>query len=316
MINEILHFFHTFHGVVLSDIGTAVGVGGSLLGGLMGQSAADTQASAANSATALQKEMYAQQRSDQLPWLSMGTGAINELGYLMGINPMAPQTLPAFSVNGTDNRAQQDYQRQVDQITRENQHRAQQGLPPLPMPTAPQQQGPAQFTPSTALGGFGSLAHPFGLADFQADPGYAFRLSEGQKALERSQAAKGGLLSGAALKAMDSYSQGMASQEFQNAYDRYNTNNTNLYNRLAGIAGTGQTAANNIGSAGQNAANNMGNNMMSAGAARSAGQVNMGNMLQTGLGFLGNSLSGGSGMGQIGPYGSGGWNWSPVYNAP
>jgi hypothetical protein len=41
---------------------------------------------------------------------------------------------------------------------------------------------------------------PFGMAQFQADPGYGFRMSEGMKALERSAAARGGLLSGATLK--------------------------------------------------------------------------------------------------------------------
>ena len=57
----------------------------------------------------------------------------------------------------------------------------------------------------------------FGMEQFQQDPGYAFRLAEGQKALERSAAARGGLMSGAALKAATRYGQEMGSQEFQNA---------------------------------------------------------------------------------------------------
>jgi hypothetical protein len=99
----------------------------------------------------------------------------------------------------------------------------------------------------------------FTVADYQADPGYAFRLSEGIKALDRSASARGGLLSGGALKGITRYAQDAASQEYGNAYSRFNTNQTNTlsqentgYNRLAALAGVGQTATNNIQTAGQN----------------------------------------------------------------
>jgi hypothetical protein len=55
----------------------------------------------------------------------------------------------------------------------------------------------------------------------EQDPGYAFRLAEGQKAIDRSAAAKGGLQSGAALKAAAEYGQSMGSQEYGNAYNRF-----------------------------------------------------------------------------------------------
>jgi hypothetical protein len=111
---------------------------------------------------------------------------------------------------------------------------------------------------------FGDLLKPFSTADFTADPGYAFRLSEGEKAISRTQAAKGGLLSGAAVKESTAYNSGLASQEFANAFDRYNINQNNLYNRLAAVAGTGQTAANTLTGAGQNYANASGNITMNA----------------------------------------------------
>jgi hypothetical protein len=63
-------------------------------------------------------------------------------------------------------------------------------------------------------------AFKFGMDQFQQDPGYAFRLSEGQKALDRSAAARGGLISGGALKAATRYGQDMGSQEYQNAFYR------------------------------------------------------------------------------------------------
>ena len=97
--------------------------------------------------------------------------------------------------------------------------------------------------------GYGSLAKNFGMSDFQTDPGYAFRMKEGLKALDRQAAARGGLISGGALKAAQGYGQELASQEYQNAYNRYQTNRTNLLNPLQSLAGAGQTSANTIGNA-------------------------------------------------------------------
>jgi hypothetical protein len=134
-------------------------------------------------------------------------------------------------------------------------------------------------------------AFKFGAGDYQADPGYAFRLAEGQKALDRQAAARGGLISGGALRAAQRYGQEMGSQEFGNAYNRaltgYNTEvarENQLYNRQAALAGIGQTATNLVGQAGQNYATNVGNLMTSAGAAQAAGQVGMANALTGGLG--------------------------------
>lgn len=144
---------------------------------------------------------------------------------------------------------------------------------------------------NTSAAGYGSLLKSFGAEDFQADPGYQFRLSEGQKALERSQAAKGGLLSGAATKAAQSYGQGLASQEYQAAYDRYNNNQSNIYNRLAGLSGTGQTAAGTLGAQGANTASNITNLITGAGNAAAAGQVGSANAWNTGLTGVTNTLN-------------------------
>ena len=121
-----------------------------------------------------------------------------------------------------------------------------------------------------------------GKVDLGQDPGYAFRLKEGQQALDRQAAARGGLISGGALKAATRYGQEMGSQEYGNAYNRaltqYNADvnrETTGYNRLAAMSGTGQTAANTIGTAGQNMATNVGNAYMGQG-------VNQGNALLAG----------------------------------
>ena len=162
-------------------------------------------------------------------------------------------------------------------------------------------------------------AFSFGANDFQADPGYAFRLSEGQRALERTAAARGGLISGGALKAASRYGQDMGSQEYQNAYaraltgygtqvDRSNTAfsrgltgyNADVaradtgYNRLAGMAGVGQTTTQQLNTAGANYASMgsntlgnygtaAGNAVMGAGAATAAGEMGSANTLASAL---------------------------------
>jgi hypothetical protein len=134
-------------------------------------------------------------------------------------------------------------------------------------------------------------AFKFGDYEFKADPSYGFRLAEGQKALDRQAAARGGLISGGALKAAQRFGQEMGSLEFGNAYNRaltsYGTDvarENQLYNRQAALAGIGQTSTNLVGQAGQNYATNVGNLMTGAGAATAAGQVGMSNALTGGLG--------------------------------
>jgi hypothetical protein len=130
---------------------------------------------------------------------------------------------------------------------------------------------------------YGNMPAAFtGQVDLTQDPGYAFRLSEGQKALDRSAAARGGLISGGALKAAQRFGQDLGSQEYQNAYNRaltgYNANvaRENLgYNRLASMAGLGQTSANTLtnaaGTYGSNVSNAMINQGINAGNAGMAG---------------------------------------------
>jgi len=93
------------------------------------------------------------------------------------------------------------------------------------------------------------------------------------KALDRSAASRGGLLSGATLRGATRFGQDLAAGSRQNAFNEYltgfnaNTGERNqLYNRYAGVAGTGQTAANQIGAQGANMAGNIGNAYMTSAA--------------------------------------------------
>lgn len=105
------------------------------------------------------------------------------------------------------------------------------------------------------------------------DPSYQFRLSEGLKAMQRTAAARGGLLSGGALKEAQRYGQGLASTEYGNAF-----------NRLASLAGVGQAATNQLGSAASTYGSNVGNLMTDAANARASGYAGVGNAFNTGLG--------------------------------
>lgn len=160
---------------------------------------------------------------------------------------------------------------------------------------------------------------PFGMNQFQQDPGYAFRLSEGQKALDRQAAARGGLISGAALKGAQRYGQEMGSQEYTNAFNRYQTENQARLNPLQSLAGMGQTSVNQLGQAGQTMANNVGEVGMQSANARASGYMGSANALSSALGTGANMYMQSQMMDRIFPQTSGGmaYTTTPGYtNTP
>jgi hypothetical protein len=121
------------------------------------------------------------------------------------------------------------------------------------------------------------------MADYTADPGYAFRLSEGLKGLDAQAAARGGLISGAALKAATNYGQNAASAEYQNAYNRYQTNRTNQLAPLQTLTASGQAAAANTAANASNYGNAVNANTMAAGNAQAGGYINQANSINNAL---------------------------------
>lgn len=93
----------------------------------------------------------------------------------------------------------------------------------------------------------GDLTKAPTMSDLQIDPGFAFRLSEGQKALANSTAARGGSLSGGAEKALDRYTQADAAQEYAAAQQRYRQQQQDAFSRLSTLAGMGLSAADTQG---------------------------------------------------------------------
>jgi hypothetical protein len=196
------------------------------------------------------------------------------------------------------------------------------------------------YDPASAMKDFGGVAgydpasamKNFGTADFQTDPGYAFRLSEGMKALDRTAASRGGLLSGATLKGAQRYGSDLASQEYGNAYNRFQANRAsqsqeyqnafnryqaeraakeqgygNAFNRfqterintlapLQSLAGVGQSAAQQAQQASQNYSAGASSALANYGNAQASNIIGAGNARASGYMGAANAL--GSSVGQ------------------
>lgn len=137
---------------------------------------------------------------------------------------------------------------------------------------------------SSGLQPNGELYRDFTMADFQADPGYGFRLSEGIKALDRSASARGLRNSGGAMKAITRFGQDFASNEYTNALNRFRQQQGDRFNRLASVSGLGQAATQQIGQQGAQMANNAAGYALGAGNARAAGMIGGANALSGGAG--------------------------------
>jgi hypothetical protein len=134
----------------------------------------------------------------------------------------------------------------------------------------------------------GEFNRSFGMSDYQADPGYQFRLSEGRRGIDAAAGARGARYSGATLKALARFNSDQASQEYGRAYDRYNNDVSTRFNRIASVAGVGQTATNLTNAAGQTYAGQAGDAIQSAGTARASGYVGTANAINNAVGQIGN----------------------------
>jgi hypothetical protein len=109
-------------------------------------------------------------------------------------------------------------------------------------------------------------------------------MSEGMKALERSAAARGGLLSGATLRGTQRYGQDLASQEYQNAFNRYQAERTGTLNPYQALAGVAQSSANTLGQQAGAYGNAMASNIIGSGNAQASGYMGGANAIAGGVG--------------------------------
>ena len=134
-------------------------------------------------------------------------------------------------------------------------------------------------------GGYGSLLTPFTTANFkQLSPAYNFQLQQGAQNTLSGAASGQGALSGAAMTGLQANNQGMANTAFNNAFNQYQTQQGNIYARLAGIAQTGQAAASNQATGASNFGSSIGSQVAGAGASLAGGTVGAANSISNGIG--------------------------------
>jgi len=135
----------------------------------------------------------------------------------------------------------------------------------------------------------GFLTQLFGPEQFKAgmDPGYQWRLQQGAQGVMNTAAAGSGSLSGPALKALMEYNQGAASQEYGNAFNRFQTQQGNIFQRLTSMAGMGQNAAAGVGNQAVATGGNIGANIVGGANAAAAGQIGAANAWGGALSDLG-----------------------------
>lgn len=260
--------------------------GAALLGAGASVAAGEKQADAAGNASGVSQRQYTQTRADLSPYRQSGELSLDKLMQYLGLQSQGGQDL-ANRFGSYTSMAQPDRQAawervlqkagDIDIARREFDARGAEGGQGF-ADLFPEMQGQEQG------GEFGSLLKPFGMEDFQESPAYQFNLQQGMEAINKSAAAKGKYYAPATLQDIGKYSQGLASNEFQNAFNNYNTGQNNIYGRLSGVSQQGQNAAAQTGAFGQNAANQIGENTMGAGNAQAAGMVGAANAIGGGVG--------------------------------
>jgi hypothetical protein len=139
------------------------------------------------------------------------------------------------------------------------------------------------------------LLRKFTQADMDADPvyqsGLKFGADQGRDAINARATQAGNYDSGATLKALTRFGTDYGSTKANESYNRFTNDQGNVYNKLAGVSGTGQVATNQVAAAGTAASNNISNSLEGAGNARAAGIVG-------GANAWGNAISQIGGAGQ------------------
>ncbi len=291
----------------LSLIGGGLSLASSLIGSDASQNAGQQASSAANSATINQNQTFDTINRQQQPWRQSGENALNALNTGLGLPTVAPSpgspgaaaqiktpfddTLsnlqyqlslgvkPAMNSPGPQLPAQlvPQVRQQIADLQRQQQDYITQNTPAAPAPAA--------GTPSSGGPGAGYLSHTFDANDLKTSlaPNYQFMLDQGLGATKNAANLQTGLLSGNTLKGVADYAEKYASNGYQQAFDNYTANQTNIYNRLANIAGLGQTAGATTAGAGTQLATGAANSTIAGGAAQAAGTVGSANATTGGL---------------------------------
>lgn len=230
-------------------------IGGSLISGIFGKKAGDQQADASNAAVAEQRRQFDLSRQDFAPYLGIGQNALADISKEFGY-PVQDYTSPTPTATGVVNQGGSviPYGGQTRGSVIAN------FLSRIPT------SDPVSSTPSSPV------TPSYQGTGFSASPDYEFRRGEGTRGINNSFAARGGALSGNALRALTEFNSGLASSEYGN-----------WFNRRAGLAGVGQTAVGGVGNLGAQSSANIGNALISGGNARASGLSSVNNAIQGGI---------------------------------
>lgn len=251
-----------------------IGVGAvasSEIGSSAAKSAANTQAGAAENAQAISQNEFNTITNQEQPFMQGGYGALSALNYGLGIGG-GGQSVTTPNLNGYDPSSGYTIGGggSIGRLLPGGGTTSTTGTSGSPGP------------------GFGSLIAPFTADTFkQYSPAYQFQLQQGVQGTLNGEAASNGALSGAAQKDLMSYNQNLANTSFNNAFNQYQTQQGNIYSRLAGIAQLGQNAAANTGQQGTSLAGQAAQSAQNIGSAQAAGQIGSANAITGGI----NSLS-------------------------
>ena len=277
-------------------IGGAATIGGSLISASAAGSAASAQAKSADRAADLQYEQYLKGVELQEPFRQAGLLGQNRLMTLLGLGGEGQYDDTAY------NKALANYNAELAALDPSkytvgggeggegtfNQAAFDAARAGIVAPNREQFRMVGGDTGAADFGKYATAEYTPEMFAKGIDPGYQFRLKEGMQGLERSAAARGGLLSGGTLKGIQRYGQDMASQEYTNAFNRYQAERTGTLNPFQAMTGQGESTANTLTNLGMNYANQAGKAYMGAGNARASGYVGQGNAINQGISGLSN----------------------------
>jgi hypothetical protein len=210
----------------------------------------------------------------------VAAGAVIGAGVIGAVGATSAASTQAGAAKNAQNISEQEF----NTITQQEQPFMQGGYGAL----SQLDQGLGIGTPMTDSSmGYGSLNAPFTEQTFQQmSPAYQFQLQQGQQGVLNQDASGQGALSGATMKDLIGYNQNYANTSFNNAFNQYQTQNQNVYNRLSGIAQLGQNAASNTGQQGTALAGQAAQSATNVGTAQAAGQIGVANAASSGLSSL------------------------------
>lgn len=213
---------------------------GGIVGGIGSIIGGSEQANAAQNAQQISQNEFNTITGQESPYMQSGYGSLSQLDYLMGVGtPGSRGSQGQNDVGGTPGTAS-----------------------------------------SSPFGGYGSLLTPFSAKNMQQySPAYKFQMQQGQQGVLNQDAASQGAMSGASLKDLISFNQNYANTAFNNAFNQYQTQQGNTFQKLSGIAQLGQSAAANTGQQGTALAGQASQSATNVGTAIGGGIASAGNSI-------------------------------------